>query len=293
MTWRSFDARKHQGLVLDPLARRARDWATRWTTRALLGSLLLLVGCGATRTVPASTRARAIGFEHHISDAPLWSRWGSAGDLRFLEIVVGTDEVDAQLPLVIALHGIGDGPRIPEGAYLHRARAYRLVLPEAPLLFESGRAWSVYRVSDEQHDLLAAELEARMPALLEMIDVLAITRPTRGRPILLGYSQGGHVAFVLGTQRPELFTAILPMAAWIPPTLQPTGPPIAPTPIRGVHAHDDERVPLAPTEALYDRLRALGWDAQLQIVVGGHAPTAAIEAFFGRELDAALIEASR
>ena len=259
----------------------------------MLLTALLLVGCGATRTVPAATRARAIGFAHHVSDAPLWSRWGSAGELRFLEVVVGTDEVDAALPLVVALHGIGDGPRIPAGDYLHRARAYRLVLPEAPLLFEAGRAWSTHRAADGQPELLAADLEARVPALVALIDVVSTTRPTRGRPVLVGYSQGGHLAFVVGTQRPELFTAIVPMAAWLPPPLVPTGPPSRRTPIRGIHARDDERVPLPPTEALYGRLLALGWDAQLVIVPGSHAPSPAIEDFVGRQLDAALIELAR
>ncbi|MBN8616415.1 MAG: hypothetical protein J0L92_37865 [Deltaproteobacteria bacterium] len=265
----------------------------RLCERLLLLATLVLAGCGATSTVPAATRARAIGFAHNVSDAPLWSRWGSAGELRFLEIVVGTDEVDATLPLVVALHGIGDGPRIPDGGYLHRARAYRLVLPEAPLLFEAGRAWSTHRASDGQPELLAADLEARVPAIVELIEVLTATRPTRGRPVLVGYSQGGHLAFVVGTQRPELFTAIVPMAAWLPPPLVPDGPPSRRTPIRGVHARDDERVPLAPTEALYDHLNALGWDARLEIVLGSHAPSPAIEDFFGRQLDAALTEIDR
>jgi phospholipase/carboxylesterase len=249
---------------------------------------LLPVGCGVTPTLAASTRARALGFESD-GGATIWSRWGRVGELRFLESVVGTDEVERPLPMVVALHGFGDGPHVPEGPYLGRARAYRFVMPEGPAVVDAGRAWSPLRVRDDRPAELAADLAARTEEILTLLEVLIVARPTRGRPILVGFSQGGHLALAIATRRPEVASVALPMAAWLPPGLEPTAPPPSPTRLRGIHAREDERVPFAPTEALYARLLALGWDARLEVVDGGHAPTAATDAFVARELDRALV----
>jgi phospholipase/carboxylesterase len=259
----------------------------------LLGSLLAVAavgsGCGGAPTLAADVRARALGFEAHAGAVPRWSRWGRVGDLRFLEVVVGTDEVDATLPMVLALHGFADGPRVPDGPYLGRARPYRMVLPEGPVEVAAGRAWSAWRVLDERPDELAYDLDAQVAPLVELVEILRIARPTRGRPVLLGYSQGGHLALTLAVRSPRTFARAIPMAAWLPPALLPAAPPEVPLPIRGVHARDDERVPIALTEAVYGALAERGWDAQLEIVPGAHAPTAAVDAFAARELDVALL----
>jgi phospholipase/carboxylesterase len=261
--------------------------ATRLALAAALS--VALTACGTAPLLPATTRARAVGFEAHEASTPRWSRWGRVGALRFLEVVIGTDEVERALPMVVALHGFGDAPRVPDGPYLGRARAYRLVMPEGPVVVEPGHAWSALRVRDERPEELAADLGARADEVISLVEILSLARPTRGRPVLTGFSQGGHLALTIATRRPQIASVVLPMAAWLPPSLQPTGAPPALTPIRGIHARDDERVPIAPTEALYARLHALGWDARLEIVDGTHAPTPTIEAFVARELDRALV----
>ncbi len=80
----------------------------------LVGAVALVAsGCGATPSIPGPVRARALEFERHEGPTPRWSRWGVVGELRFLEVVIGTDEVERPLPMVLALHGFGDGPRVP------------------------------------------------------------------------------------------------------------------------------------------------------------------------------------
>jgi phospholipase/carboxylesterase len=277
------------------LASRAR-W--RVLLRLAGASVLagLLVACGSAPPLAAAVRARATGFEPHEGATPSagqatprWSRWGRAGALRFLEVVIGTDEVERALPLVVALHGYGDAPRVPDGPYLGRARAYRIVLPEGPVAVEAGHAWSALRVRDDRPAALASDLSARAEEVAALAQVLRAARPTRGRPILVGFSQGGHLALATALRHPDAFSTVIPMAAWIPPGLEPTRPPSSRTPLRALHARDDERVPFASSEALYQRLAALGWDVRLDIVDGGHAPSTATEAFVARELDRALV----
>ena len=263
----------------------------------LAGASLLsvLLACGGTPPLAAAVRARATGFERHedgtppsAPPTPRWSRWGRVGRLRFLEVVIGTDEVELALPLVVALHGYGDGPRVPDGPYLGRARAYRMVLPEGPVEVEAGHAWSTLRVRDDRPAELAEDLAARAEDVAALVEVLRSSRPTLGRPILLGFSQGGHLALATALRHPGSFSAVLPMAAWIPPALEPTQPTSGHTRMRALHARADERVPLAPSEALYARLADLGWDVRLDVVDGGHAPSPATDAFVARELDRAL-----
>jgi len=223
---------------------------------AALIALLSLGGCGAatTRVTPAA-RASALGFTH--AHTHLWTRSGtlvgSAGDeLPFLEVVFGTDDVEAPLPLVLALHGFGDAPRIPDAPYHQLSRPYRMIPPRGPVAVGEGFAWSATRVLDGRPELLAADIEARLEPLAEGLETLRALRPTRGSTIVLGFSQGGIVTLALAARHPELVGLALPMAAWLPPALEP-GPAHGGPPIRSIHARDDERVPVGPTVALFER----------------------------------------
>jgi phospholipase/carboxylesterase len=244
-------------------------------------------GCGAAARVPLETRASALGFQR--SAPHVWSRWGAVGDQAFLEVVIGTDDVDAPLPLVVALHGFGDAPRVPEQPYLSMRRAFRIILPRGPIALGNGFAWSAIRVRDGRPDDLATAIGAALPRVLATLDTVRSVRPTRGSPIVVGFSQGGIVALALAAAHPQRVGLVLPMAAWLPPALEPGPTPAAP-PVRAIHPRDDERIPLAPTEALVARLRAAGWHATLEVVEGTHAMSPAIEAFVARELDRALAD---
>lgn len=257
----------------------------------MLGACLLAasaaLGCGAAARVPLETRAGALGF---VRTAPhVWSRWGAVGEQPFLEVVIGTDDVDAALPMVLALHGFGDAPRVPEEPYLSMRRPFRMILPRGPLTVGEGFAWSAVRVRDGRPDELAAALEGCLPQLLGTLDALREVRPTRGSTIVVGFSQGGIVALALAATHPDRVGLVVPMAAWLPPALEPGVTRSAP-PVRAIHPRDDERIPLAPTEALVGRLRAAGWDATLEVVEGTHAMSPTIEAFVARELGRALAE---
>lgn len=248
-----------------------------------------LAGCAPTPHVPPTLHARAVGYESHEAPTPVWSRWARVSELRFLEVVVGTDDVEQPLPLLLSLHGIADHPRVPGPPMLSLPRAYRLVMPEGPVELESGEhAWSHWRVRDEHFEELGDDLERNVAPLAELVRVVQLARPTRGLPILMGFSQGGHQAFLLGVRHPELFSLVVPMAAWIDPARLPSPRPESRTPFRGVHARDDERVASAQALGVYAQLAAAGWDAQLEVIEGTHAPSPALDAFVSATLGPAL-----
>ncbi len=249
---------------------------------------LSIGACASGPSLDAATRAAIAGFEPSPAPKPVWTRWARVGATRFLEAVIGTDEVESRLPLVVELHGLADHPRPPVGAYLALARPIRLVMPEGPITLQGDEhAWTPVRVLDDRPDELDADLGRNVPALAELVRVVRLARPTAGAPVLVGYSQGGHQAFVLGLEHPELFALVVPMAAWLAPSRVRPAPPERAVPIHGFHAREDERVPLGPTEAIYDALRAEGWDATLSIEEGTHTPAAALDAFLVHELDRA------
>jgi len=250
---------------------------------------LALAACGSTPQVAADVRARALGFVEsgRCRTGRVWSREAMAEDFRVLEGVIGPAEVDAPLPLVVELHGYGDAPRVPVGPYLAVSRPYRMVLPAGPVAVGDGRAWSSIRVRDGQPDALARDLAARLEPLARLVETVRAVRPTAGPTLLVGFSQGGHLALALATRRPDLFDLALPMASWLPPPLEPAGPP-GRTVIHAIHARDDERVPYPPSAALLERLRATGWDVTLETIEGTHAVSPDIEAFVLRELSRAL-----
>lgn len=248
-----------------------------------LGLLFTTLGCGPQ--LAAADRAAAVGF---VRQGDVWVRTASLRGVNFLEVVIGTDEVDSQLPLVVALHGYGDVPRTPDAMWRHRARPYRMVLPQAPTVSGNGYVWSTTRVSDNNPEALATDLRSVVASLAQFLPVLRAARPTRGSIIVTGFSQGGHVTLALAVQRPDLIGFAMPLAAWIPSSLEP-GQANGTLLIRALHTRDDERIPLAPSVALYERLQRDGWNLTFIIVPGTHQVTPLIEAFVAAELDRALL----
>ena len=87
-------------------------------------------------------------------------------------------------------------------------------------------------------------------------------KPTVGKPILTGFSQGGVLSFVVAVTRPELIAGAIPMGGWLPDSFltDAPAPPGAPA-LRALHGKADPLVPFARTKAVLERLEKAGWDA--------------------------------
>ncbi len=168
------------------------------------------------------------------------------------------------LPLVLALHYGWTGaapPRYYGGGFLATVVAPALaglgallVAPDCP-----GRDWT------------GPESAAGVLALLEHLRghyALAA-----GRTLVVGYSLGGMGAWHWADAHPDLFRAAIPMAAWPPPGVLARGTAV---PLYLIHSRADEVVPLEPTAAAAQALRARGAAVELVVVEGvGHYDTAA------------------
>ena len=141
----------------------------------------------------------------------------------------------------------------------------------------------------------ASDLAAAIERAGESIAALARTigsRPnTVGRPVLVGYSQGGMAAYYLAARHASLFSASVPIAGMLPSALRgvPQGGPIA---LTALHGMDDELVPYAQARATVEAFRAAWPGARLRGYSGvGHRLSAEMRADLFEQLNALLVDA--
>ena len=225
--------------------------------------------------------------------APDASGWGVAAGLKYLEIVRGEASADEQLPMVIVIHGLGDRP--------HRDWLYaididpklkaRMILPQAPTPYGQGYAWFPFRFQDRNDEALAAGISEAAARLVQMIDALQAQRPTRGRVVVTGFSQGGMLSFALALTEPQKIQFALPISGELPQQLWPSTRPKRGSVPRmiALHGAADTVVSFAADEKLTQHLRGLGYPLELVRYENvGHRITEEMSARVKRELSAAV-----
>ena len=215
-----------------------------------------------------------------------------AGKIHYVEVVLGDAKADDALPMIVAIHGLGDDPRNFGHLFDEFTEDARLILPrgldQTP---GGGWSWFPFRARDPDVEALSRGIASASDELAAAITVLVRDRKTVGKPIVTGFSQGGMLSFALAVRHPELVAFALPVGGWLPPPLVPTTPAgkDAP-PVRAFHGTDDPAVKFEPTRVGVEALKKLGWDVELHAYEGvGHVITPEIH----RDLDDALVDALR
>jgi phospholipase/carboxylesterase len=166
-------------------------------SKPVLALVLVLAAARAAFAAPAAPAAQA---------------------LPYIEIVTGGAAADAELPLVIALHGRGDTAerfaRLFDGL---PARA-RVAILRPPHAWGSGQAWFLgARAWVENRPPIAAELGALADRVVATADAIRAARPTRGLPVVMGFSQGGMLTWTVAVKHPRAFAAAFPVAGFLFP----------------------------------------------------------------------------
>lgn len=195
-----------------------------------------------------------------------------AAGVRYLERLTGGAVPGERVPLVIAIHGLGDRPEHFADVFAGLPVKARLVLPYGEP-WNEGFSW--FPPGSLGDDAKLAEGTSRAAdRLAAMIAELVRAQPAAGKPIVTGFSQGGMLSFTLAVRHPEVVGAAFPVGGLLAPALVPAAWPkgVDRPAITAFHGTADERVPFARARETVERLKAVGLDATLVEHPGvGHA----------------------
>lgn len=186
-----------------------------------------------------------------------------AGDLEVLEVLTGDAKATDALPMIVAVHGLGDKPENWLEFFATFPIPARVILPRAPEPWGDGGSWFHYPPSSEAD--LADGVAKAGDRVAAAIAELEKTRPTKGLALLTGFSQGGFVSYAVAVRHPEVIAAAFPMSGALPLALEPSEADAKKAaPIFAVHGDHDPIVPIQMDRDGAKRLEALGAHVVLQ-----------------------------
>lgn len=206
--------------------------------------------------------------------------------LGFVTRVTAGAAVNARLPMIVAVHGLGDRPE--DFASLFDALPFpaRVVAVRGITPYGDGFTW--FPPGDADRDPAAFLAATRAIAG----DLAALTRrfPTCGAPVLTGFSQGGMLTLAVAAHAPSALRAAIPLAGRLPTSALPTTAPTAPLPwVTALHGMSDARIAFDAGDESVRALRRLGFAATMRPFEGvGHTVSPAMRAVLFDELRRAL-----
>lgn len=192
------------------------------------------------------------------------------GGLRQLVFETGGGTPEQPLPLIIALHYSGAEPEVLVDAFDDLRVPARVVLPEGPHPRPHGHSWFPQGIGQRPATEQAALTREGESRLFDFIQAVDARYPGRGKAIISGVSYGGDLSFLLALDHPDHFRAAFPVAARLLPEWLPARATCAadcPL-LHAMHGSDDTTVPIGPTRAAVETLRARGYDATLAPYAG-------------------------
>jgi phospholipase/carboxylesterase len=219
---------------------------------------VFVVGLAALTLPPASAVARA--------ERPQ--------PLPYIEIVTGGAAADAELPLVVALHGRGDTAEAFAPLFREFTVPARVAILRPPRPWGGGQAWFLAaRAHADNRPAVAAELLGLADRVVATVEAIRASRPTRGRPVAMGFSQGAMLAWAIAVKHPRAFAAVYPIAGFLFPEMleRVRVDAAAMPPIVAFHGDADSMVPIDEDRKGVRALEKRGVRAELRVYPGvGH-----------------------
>ena len=202
--------------------------------------------------------------------------------LPYIEIVTGGAAADAELPLVIALHGRG-------------VRA-RVVIPRPPHPWGGGVAWTLHGHGvAASRPSIASDLIGLADRVVATADAVRRARRTRGAGVVMGFSQGGMMAWTIAVRHPRAFSAAFPVAGILFPEVlaRQSIAGVRLPPVVEVHGTAEHVLSLADDRRGVQLLEQRGGHADLRIYDGvAHEIPPSLRADLFKEMAAALAGAN-
>lgn len=201
--------------------------------------------------------------------------------------VVDPDDVrpGQRYPVLMALHGAGGS--IETFAQLFKGNAvpqpFFFCTPEAPYGAAGGReadfVWFKPETGERRRPAALQRKLANEYVLAVLEAVLKAYPVDPRRVFLMGFSQGGFLAYTVGLKNPELFAGVIPIGTWLDPTdftPEEMKRAAAHTRVLICHSPDDLRVAPSEARAASTFLQKYGVPHELVRYSGGHALTAEV-----------------
>ena len=206
--------------------------------------------------------------------------------LGFVTRVTAGADANARLPMVVAVHGLGDRPEDFATLFDALPFAARVVALRGITPYGEGFTW--FPPGEADRDPAAFLAATRTIAA----DLSALTRrfPTCGAPVLTGFSQGGMLTFAVAAHAPSALRAAIPLAGRLPASALPSTAPAAPLPwVTALHGMSDARIAFDAGDEAVRGLRRLGFAATMRPFAGvGHTVSPAMRAVLFDELRRAV-----
>ena len=184
--------------------------------------------------------------------------------LDYIEVLTADAEPGEALAMVAVIHGLGDRPESFIGFLQAFNMKLRVILPRGPIPWGSGHAWFGHS-QNNNWDQLSPGVKRSARKVARLLDHLAASKPTQGRPVLTGFSQGGILSYAVASGFPQSIQLALPISGLLPTPLWPqkSETPLIYPPIHALHGSVDRVVPVTFARDTVAHLKAVGLDASL------------------------------
>jgi predicted esterase len=165
------------------------------------------------------------------------------------------------LPMLIALHGNGDTAKnFYETALDDISVPARIILLKGPISYGGGRAWPWSDADFAQYG----------KAVSQASELMADKYPTAGKPMLLGFSGGGMMAYYQAVNHGDTYSYIVAVSGQLPEARLGDEPTRPGAEVHAFHGKSDNVVALGGGKAAASLLQAKGVHVTLTEFAGGH-----------------------
>lgn len=174
-----------------------------------------------------------------------------------VERLYGGGDARTKVPLVLVLHGVG-ADETQLAPYVLSSRPMRLVLLRGGLASGNGFQWFRARYKDNAAAFIT-DVSRAASEIVTVLDQIATQRLYTER-IVVGYSQGAHVAWWLATT--GRVDRVVAMSGALPSSFKPPRPS-GQVRIEAVHGMRDPVVPYSGGQATVRAFQAVGYPVRL------------------------------
>ncbi|HXC52553.1 MAG TPA: alpha/beta fold hydrolase [Candidatus Limnocylindrales bacterium] len=188
--------------------------------------------------------------------------------LQYLEVLTGGAATADPVPIVVAMHGLGDHPETFRLLLDDLPAKARVIFPRGPMPHgDDGFSWFDFQPDDDEGQAALGDgIKAAAERITQLVESLKKQRGGPGRVVVCGFSQGGILSFEMAALHPDLIAEAIPVSGYLPSPLWPAErPKTRPLPkIIALHGEADRLIPLQWANWTVEALRSNGYDISLR-----------------------------